>query len=338
MRHRLLPGTTMSVPVVGLGTWPIAGPNTIGQITMGWRSITSDRQEATVLAALDEGIDLFDTADIYGRGAAELLLGQLLSAGDPPPLVATKVGLLPEITPDGTDIRRSYSRQHIERSLASSLRRLGRDHIDLYQLHGPPVDVLQSGEVWEALERAVDAGHVRYVGVSISSRDAAQALDVVLSVPLVRVVQMKYSLAHPQAAELARRASDSGRAVIARVPFGHGVLLGRYTRRTEFAWEDHRRRRLTDQWIARVHRFRSMLHAAIPDRMRDPVELPLLWLLADPAVSVVLCGATHPRQVRNIAEAVRRPPIAADERYVVTRIAEEVFGQDAPAGSARSGM
>jgi aryl-alcohol dehydrogenase-like predicted oxidoreductase len=169
--------------------------------------------------------------------------------------------------------------------------------------------------------------------VSLSSGSASEALDVILEVPLVRVVQLKYSLAHREASRHVRRAADSGRAVVARVPFGHGVLLGKYASRAAFAPEDHRRRRLGDEWIARANRFRDRLRADLPERAVNPVEIPLLWLLGDPAVSVTICGATDPAQVRGIAEAERRPPLSDDERGLVERIAEECFapGQASPA-------
>src|SRR5262245_3387014 len=279
MRRQALPGTALGSSVVGLGTWGLAGPNTIGAVTMGWKPVARSLQEATIRAAVEAGISFFDTADIYGRGVAEDLLGALLPGFAPEAVIETKVGLLPETTEDGSDIRRSYSPGHIVRSLDASLRRLRRPHVDLYLLHGPPVEVLRAGEAWEALERAVEAGKVRHAGVSLSSGSVSEALDVVLQVPFVRVIQLKYSLAHPDAARHARRAADAGRAVVARVPFGHGVLLGKYAGRSAFAAEDHRRRRLSDEWIARANRFRERLRAALPDRALNPVEVPLLWLL-----------------------------------------------------------
>ena len=302
---------------------------------MGWKPVAESVREATVRAAVEAGVSFFDTADIYGRGAAEDLLGGRLPGLTPDAVVETKVGLLPETTGDGSDIRRSYSREHIEWSLDASLRRLRREHVDLYLLHGPPLEVLRDGEALEALERAVEAGKVRHVGVSLSSATVSEALDVVLQVPLVRVVQLKYSLAHRDASRHARRAADAGRAVVARVPFGHGVLLGKYAGRAAFAPEDHRRRRLTDRWIARANQFRERFRTALPERAVNPVEIPLLWLLGDPAVSVTICGATDPAQVRGIAEAERRPPLSEDERDLVERIAEECFasGHVSPAGA-----
>jgi aryl-alcohol dehydrogenase-like predicted oxidoreductase len=328
MRRGILPGTALDSSALGLGTWGLAGPNTIGTITMGWKPIARSVREATVRAAVEAGISFFDTADIYGRGAAEDLLGGLLPGLAPDALVETKVGLLPETTGNGADVRRLYSHEHITRSLDASLRRLRRSHVDLYLLHGPPVEVLRDGDAWEALERVVEAGKVRHAGVSLSSGTASEALDVVLEVPFVRVVQLKYSLAHLEAAQHARRASAAGRAVVARVPFGHGVLLGKYADRTEFAPEDHRRRRLSVEWIARARRFHSRLRSTMPERAVNPVEIPLVWLLGDPAVSVTICGATDPSQVRGIAEAARRPPLSHDERVLVERIAEECFAPD----------
>jgi aryl-alcohol dehydrogenase-like predicted oxidoreductase len=328
MRCGTLPGTALCSSAVGLGTWGLAGPNTIGTITMGWKPVARSVREATVRAAVEAGISFFDTADIYGRGGAEDLLGDLLPGLAADAVVETKVGLVPETTGDGSDVRRSYSRDHITRSLDVSLRRLRRSHVDLYLLHGPPVEVLRDEEAWEALERMIESGKVRHAGVSLSSRSVSEALDVVLEVPLVSVVQLKYSLAHLEAGQHARRASAAGRAVVARVPFGHGVLLGKYADRTEFAPEDHRRRRLSDEWIARARRFHSRLRSAMPERAVNPAEIPLLWLLGNPAISVTTCGATDPAQVWGIAEAARRPPLSHDERVLVERIAEECFAPD----------
>ena len=335
MRRVPLSGTARGSSPVGLGTWGLAGPNTIGAITMGWKPVARSVREATVRTATEAGISFFDTADIYGRGGAEDLLGELLPGLAPDAVIETKVGLLPETTLDGSDVRRSYSRRHIERSLDASLRRLRRGHVDLYLLHGPPIEVLREGEAWEALDRAVEAGKVRRAGVSLSSGSASEALDVVLEVPLVSVVQLKYSLAYLKAAPHARRAADAGRAVVARVPFGHGVLLGKYAARIEFAPEDHRRRRLSEEWIARARQFNSRLRSAMPERAVNPAEIPLLWLLGDPAVSVTICGATDPSQVKGIADAARRPPLGENERSLVERIAKECFTADrvSPAGA-----
>lgn len=267
--------------------------------------------QAVVDAALEAGVTLFDTADVYGGapGQSEELLGAALGRRRDDVVVATKFGLDTGGL-NGPDWSVRGSRRYIRRAVEGSLRRLGTDHVDLYQLHAPDL-VTPLEETLAALHDLVQAGKVRYIGSSNLSAwqlvDAAWTSQVAGTTAFVSA-QNRYSLTDRAIeAELVPAAEHVGVGIMAYQPLDSGILTGKY-RRDEPAPAG-----------TRLARRPERLAAADFDRVEALAELARTWgvdlptlalggLAAQPGVSTVLVGATSPEQVRANVESVLWEP------------------------------
>ena len=284
---------SLDVSVVGLGC------NNFGM------RIDEDRAHAVVRAALDAGITMFDTADIYGGTRSEEFLGRALGARRDEAVIGTKFGgPIDDARPGGA------SAAYIHRAVKDSLRRLGTDRIDLYQLHFPD-DKVPLDETLGALDELVRAGKVREIGCSNFSPELiAQADDASNARGIARFVsvQNEYSLL--------RRGPEKGvldacekydLAFIPYFPLASGVLTGKYRRGEEPPPET----RLATAPAERVERALSernfdkveALQRWVADRGHSLLELAMSWLLCRPRVTTVIAGATRPEQVHANAAA-----------------------------------
>ena len=283
---------SQEVSVVGLGC------NNFG------RRLDEARSEAVVHAALDAGITFFDTADIYGGTLSEEYLGRALGARRDEVAVATKFGMPVD------DERRGARPDYVIRAAEDSLRRLATDRIDLYQLHTPDPDT-PIGDTLEALDALVRSGKVLEIGCSNFSAAQLRAAKEAAAPGAARFVsvQNEFSLLErgPEA-EVLPECVRERLAFIPYSPLASGLLTGKYrresapapgTRLATFSPEQVAEL-LTEGNLAMVGR----LAAWAADRGRAPVELAIAWLLARPAVSVVIAGASTPEQVlENVAAA-----------------------------------
>jgi aryl-alcohol dehydrogenase-like predicted oxidoreductase len=282
----------------------------VGVVGLGCNNLGTrcdDVQSATVVrAALDAGITLFDTADIYGQGRSEELLGKALGADRDRVVIATKFG-----GPMGDPERAGASARWVERACEDSLRRLGTDRIDLYQLHFPDQSV-PIQETLEALHRLVTSGKVVAVGHSNFNGDqideaASVAADHALT-PF-RSAQNEYSLLRRNAEhDVVPAAQRHGLGLLPYFPLASGMLTGKY-KRNEPAPEgtrlagmpaDRAEKMMSDKRFDVVER----LTAFAEDRGHTLLELAFSWLLAQPTVASVIAGATKPEQIDgNVAAA-----------------------------------
>ena len=303
MRYRRLGDSGLVVSVVGLGCNNFGG------------RIDAARTNEVVRAALDEGITLFDTADIYGNpaGASEELLGRALGSRRDEVVVATKFGMDTRGA-NGPDWGARGSRRYIHRAVEASLRRLGTDHIDLYQMHEPD-RITPIEETLRALDDLVRAGKVRYIGSSnFDGWRVADADWIARSGHLTRFVsaQNEYSLVTRQVeAELVPACQRFGVGVLPYFPLASGLLTGKY-RRGEPAPEGTRlagghRRLATAPWdmIERLEGYAEK-------RGLSMLQIAIGWLAAKPAVASVIAGATRPEQVRANVVAGRWQPSPED--------------------------
>jgi aryl-alcohol dehydrogenase-like predicted oxidoreductase len=279
---------SLEVSVVGLGC-----------NNFGWR-IDADASAAAVHAALDAGINFFDTADIYGAGASEEFLGLALGPRRGEVLIASKFGMKMD------EQRRGARPEYVRRAVEDSLRRLATDRIDLYQLHQPDLEV-PIVETLGALDDLVRAGKVREIGASNFSGDQLRAAEAAVLKGGARFVsvQNQYSLVHrePEADVL----PECVRANIAFLPFfplANGLLTGKY-RRGQPLPEGSRARDgfgpkvFTDANLSLVESL-AQFAAAHGHTM---LELAVSWLAAQPAVASVIAGAKSPQQVKTNASA-----------------------------------
>lgn len=290
MEHRRI--GSLSVSVVGLGC------NNFGQ------RLDAQRTQRVVSAALDAGINFFDTADIYGGTHSEEFLGQALGARRQSVVVATKFGLPLD------DARKGAHPAYVKRAVEDSLRRLGTDYIDLYQLHRPDPEV-PIADTLGALDDLVRAGKVREIGssnFSVEQIDEAQRAAGADRARFVSV-QNEYSLLvrDPERGVLAA-AAERGIAFLPYFPLASGLLTGKY-RPGQAAPEGARlsaadgpltKRFATDDAFAKVER----LEAFARGRSHDLLTLAVSWLLARPVVASVIAGATRAEQIHaNVAAA-----------------------------------
>ncbi|GAA3449047.1 aldo/keto reductase [Dactylosporangium matsuzakiense] len=300
MRYRRLGRSGLTVSVVGIGC------NQFGRIDAA-------ATQAVVDAAFDNGVTLFDTADIYGAtpGASEEALGAALGARRDEVVVATKFGMNARGL-HGADWGARGSRRYIVRAAESSLRRLGTDHIDLYQMHEPdpatPID-----ETLAALDDLVRSGKVRYIGHSnFSGWQAADAAWVAQTRHLTPFVsaQNRYSLLNRGVeAELVPALEHYGLGLLPFFPLEMGLLTGKYRRGdappagTRLAREGMERVLADAPWD-RIERLREYSS----ERGLDQLTVAIGGLAAQPTVASVIAGATKPEQVAaNVAAAAWQP-------------------------------
>lgn len=278
----------LEVSVVGLGC------NNFG------RRLDAAATERVVLAALDAGIDFFDTADIYGQGLSEEYLGRALKGRRNDAVIATKFGM--QMDEDRSGARPEY----VRRAAEDSLRRLGVDHIDLYQLHRPDPDV-PIDETLGALGELVQEGLVREIGCSnFTAEQLREAEAAAGDGPRFVSVQNQYSLLHrePERDTLAE-CERQGVAFIPFFPLANGLLTGKYRRGqpipegTRLSGTPRGEELLTEENLELVEDLISFAES----RGRTVLDLAFAWLLARPAVGSVIAGATSPEQVRANAAA-----------------------------------
>ena len=226
MEYRALGRTGMSVSTISFGAWAIGG---------SWGTVDDEESMRTLHAALDTGVNFIDTADVYGDGRSERLVGRLCAErpGDQF-YIATKAGRrLPVQSPEG------YTRENIHEWVDRSLLNLDVEAIDLLQLHCPPTPVFADASVYHVLDGLVQAGKIRHYGVSVERID--EALEAVKH-PGVETVQIIFNMFRPRPAEVFfPEAVRRNVGVLARVPLASGLLTGKLNAQSTFESDDHRR-------------------------------------------------------------------------------------------------
>ena len=305
MELRRLGRTGLQVSEIGFGAWAIGG---------SWGATDDATSLAAMHAAVDAGVTFFDTADVYGDGRSERLVGQLLRERDERLAVATKFG---RRVPLDLSL---YTYDNFRAWLERSRENLGVETVDLVQLHSLPWETYYTPSVFEACDRLVDEGLVRAYGVSVDKVE--QALKAIEH-PGVSTVQIIFNIFRQRPAGLffeQARARDIG--VIARVPLASGLLTGKLTRESTFAPDDHRtfnrHGEVFDQGetFAGVD-FETGLDAVEALRPLVPggatlAQLALRWILMFDAVSTVIPGAKTPEQARANAAAAGLAPLPGE--------------------------
>jgi aryl-alcohol dehydrogenase-like predicted oxidoreductase len=301
MEERILGRTERPVSVVGLGTWQLGG---------NWGEVSETAALDVLGAAVEAGVTFFDTADVYGDGRSEQLIGRFL--GDNPDLVvtvATKVGRRVEQVPE------NYTLDNFRSWLDRSRRNLAVDQIDLVQLHCPPTEVYSRDEVYDALDTLVAEGVVAAYGVSVETTD--EALTAISRRGTATVQIILNAFRRKPLDDVLPSAAAAGVGIIARVPLASGLLSGRYTAETTFAENDHRNFNRHgksfdvgetfsgvdyETGVAAAAEF-SGLVAEHLGRDVTPAQAALAWVIQQPGVTTVIPGARSPEQARANAAA-----------------------------------
>lgn len=298
MQSRKLGKNGPEISVIGFGAWAIGGA--------GWASSWGEQDDRlsheSVRAALDAGITFYDTAAIYGLGYSEEIIGKALGADRERVVLATKCGLVWD--EQGT-VSRNGTYDSILREAEASLRRLGTDYIDLYQMHWPDTENNASAEeTMRAMDRLVQDGKVRYVGVS---NYTVPLLEASLTVRHVDALQPPYSILRPNAEkELLPFCLEHGIGVVAYSPLTSGLLSGKYTYETTFEDGDWRSRSAahTGEGLRRnVDRVEQLKGIAARYEITVP-QLAVAYDLAHPAVTSAIVGVRKPDHILGVLPAI----------------------------------
>ena len=318
MQYRKLGETGMRVSEISLGTWALGGE---------WGNVAEDDAYAALNRAVDLGVNFLDTADVYGDGRSEKLIGRLLK--DRPNeeiFVATKAGRrLDPHTAEG------YNYENLSNFAERSLQNLGVDTLDLLQLHCPPTAAYRQDSTFEALDRLLEEGKIRNYGVSVEKVEEAR---MVLAYPNVKTVQIIFNLFRQKPAEeFFPLAEERNIGILARVPLASGLLSGKMSSDRAFAEDDHRNFNREGQAFDRGETFSGVdfetgLEAAEELKLLVPeghtlAQFALRWILMHPAVSCAIPGGKSPGQVEDNVTAAEMPPLS-DETM---RRAREVYEQ-----------
>lgn len=298
MKTTTLGRTGAAVSSIGLGTW---------QFGYDWGDVSEKDAHAVLDAAVESGVTIFDTADVYGDGRSESLIGSYLREhSDAGIFVATKMGRRQPQVPE------NYSSENFRAWNERSLKNLGVETLDLVQLHCPPTAVYSIDRVYDDLDQLVAEGKIRHYGVSVET--SAQALTAIArpNVATVQIVLNAFRLKPLD--DVLPAAQAAGVGIIARVPLASGLLSGKYTVDTEFAATDHRTYNRDGskfdigETFAGVD-FETGVTAAqefsqlAAEHDLTPATAALAWLAQLPGVSTVIPGARSPEQARANAAA-----------------------------------
>jgi aryl-alcohol dehydrogenase-like predicted oxidoreductase len=293
MIYRPLGALPVTVSVIGLGTAQLS--NTGGRF-QGVKHVHPEAARGILASAVDAGVTLFDTGDQYGE--TEELLGELPPAVKARLVIATKAG---RTESGGHD----FSPEYLERQVDRSLRRLGVDRLDLFQLNKPSAPDVTGDRVPALLERLKRAGKIRYAGIVVGDLAAAAAL---LDARSVDCVQVLYNLLFDEAVPLVERAAALGAGVIVRSPLNSGVLSGTYTASTTFTAGDERNHYFAGcEFARRLDALGSIQRdLGLPsDRL---LEGALAYVTSTPGVSAAIPGASTIDQLRRYVACGSREP------------------------------
>jgi len=313
MRTRRLGRTGLRVSEVGFGGWAVGGN--------AWGNSYGDTDDAVsraaILRALELGVTLFDTADVYGHGHGEALLGEVLSQwSGPPPVVVTKGGVNFYRT-DGT-LEPDWTPLALAHAVQQSLARLRRPVLDVFLLMNPPVQDLDRWRVWETLEALRRGGKVRFYGVSVA--EPSDGLWLLQNGCPVDVLEVGYSLFYQGATvNLLPLTHKLEVGVLAREPLANGFLTGKYSAESVFAQGDIRAA-LPPEYVSAMTETAARLDFLRRDGRRTLAQAALRFVLDDPSVSSVVVGAKTAAQVEENAGAADVPPIDDDERAQVVGV------------------
>src|SRR5690349_17816431 len=305
MQERTLGRTGRTVGAIGLGAW---------QLGADWGEVDEDQAFATLGAAVEAGVTFIDTADVYGDGRSERLIGAFrrLLPTERRLTVATKMGRRVPQEPS------RYTLDNFREWTDRSRENLGVDTLDLVQLHCPPSIVYSTDAVFDALDTLVQERRIAAYGVSVET--CAEALTAIArpGVATVQIILNPFRMKPLR--EVLPAAREAGVGIIARVPLASGLLSGKYTKDTVFPANDHRTYNRHGEAFDQGETFSGVDYAtgvqaaaefaALAPEGYTPAQLALRWIVAQPGVTTVIPGARSPEQARANAEAAKLPELS----------------------------
>ena len=325
MKTRLFGNTGFHASEVGLGCWQLGGDC--------WGDLREEDALAILRAANESGVNFLDTADVYGDGRSEELLGRFLREASGDFFVATKLGRRAHIFPD------AFTPENLRGCTEDSLRRLGTEALDLTQLHCLPTEDLRKGEVFDAMREQQATGLVRHWGVSVESMEEAL---ICLEQDGLTSLQIIFNLFRLKPAEvLFEKAAKKNVAIIVRLPLASGLLSGKLTASSTFAANDHRGFNEDGQFfnvgetfaglgLAKGTELAEELKPYVPEGM-SMAAMALRWVLDFTAVSTLIPGASRIEQAQANAAVSDLPPLSHElherlETYYREKVAPHIRG------------
>ncbi len=304
MQYRELGRTGWKVSTISFGAWAIGGT---------WGNVKDDESLAALNRALDLGVNFFDTADVYGDGHSEQLLGKLRKERSEKFTVATKIGRRSD-----PHVASEYNKKNLTAFVERSLKNLDMEALDLVQLHCPPTEVFYMPEVFDIMDGLMKAGKLLHYGVSVEKvEEALKAIEY----PNVETVQIIFNIFRQRPLDLFfGQAQRRKVGIIARIPLSSGMLTGKMTRESSFQADDHRLFNRQGEAFDRGETFSGLeyeiglqaveeLRSLVPAGM-TMAQMALRWILMSPAVSCTIPGAKRPSQVEENVQAADQPELS----------------------------
>lgn len=317
MKQRRLGKTNVSVSEISMGCWQLGG-------TWG-DAFNPVVAEETLKAARNQGINCFDTADVYIGGESERAIGRYMKNLDDKPFVITKIGrwLNPHV-PEG------YNEENLRNFIDQSRKNLQVDALDMVLLHCPPFEVYYMPEVFEILDKIKAEGKIKHYGVSVQKiEEGLKAIEY----PNVEAVEIIFNMFRLRPAELFfQEAKKKNVGVIVRVPLASGLLTGKFTKQTTFGKDDHRQSNRQGELFDKGETFSGVDYEsglkAVEElkKVFKDQSLPMIalrWILMFDAVSTIIPGASKPEHIINNALASELPPLTKQQMKQV----EDIYNQ-----------
>jgi aryl-alcohol dehydrogenase-like predicted oxidoreductase len=323
MKYRNLGDTGIEVSTVGFGLWTVS---------TGWWGVDDDEHARRLLRrAYDSGVTFFDTADTYGQGRGETLLAEALGDVREKIVIATKFGYdfyNHTNERDGhKELPQDFSPKHVRFAVEQSLKRLGTDYIDVYQMHNPRMWAVRSDELFATLEDLKGEGKIRCYGAALGPANGwePEGLALVRDRDIATLQIIYNMLEQGPGGSLIAAAEERGVGVFVRVPHSSGLLEGKYTAATTFPPNDHRSHR-PREWLTDGLKKLEQLAFLTEGTGRTIGQAAIQFVLSSPAVASVLPNIYDAEQFDEFVAVAETPPLTVDELRRIADLYEENFG------------
>jgi len=320
MQYRKFGNTDLLVSEIGFGAWAIGGGAMIGSTAIGWGDTDDNVSIKAIHTALDAGINFFDTADIYGLGHSEELLGETIG-NKKEVIIATKVGNVSRNDQFTVD----YSKEYILSACDASLKKLRRNVLDYYQLHSAKMTHLQQGECINAMQQLQQQGKIRYWGISLNTFDPLPEAEFFIDSKIGNGFQLVLNLLNQKTLPLLKQSSENGYGVIVRMALQFGLLTGKFDKGINFSVNDHRKNRLTKDVIDASNNALNPVWALCKKYNCSKTQLALSYILSYPEVSTIIAGIRTAEQVQLNTTGLFQ--LDSNDRLMIERLGTTDFVQ-----------